>query len=122
MNWLERRKERRRWSYVGQVEARCTLVDRDGKPVPGGKDRTFWVLSERGDGRRRAKRIGPRLHSAHATSQEADVEAWLVGGPLPDLCAGPGEPNKPAELIVFPGGKDGAACNGITGRAQMEEG
>lgn len=104
------------WRYVGKVVARTRLVDDDGNETPGGKQYGYWVLRERGDGKRAAKKIGDGGTSAFATMQEAAVEAWLAGGPVPALDTvvpeSSSEPEKPkAELIVFPGGKDAAEPN-----------
>ena len=84
------------------------LLDDKGNRVPGALWRGYWILSENGFGRRKVKRTGDPGWSPHAQKARAEVEAWLAGGPLPELWDVP-EPERKAELILFPGGKDDAA-------------
>lgn len=97
MKWFQKKT----WNYVGTVEAYSVVVDENGKEIPGGHRKGYWILSERGDGQRRVKRIGEPGYSALANSKRAEVEAWLAGGPLPELH---NQPKRTADLKVFPGG------------------
>lgn len=93
------------------VEAKCHNVDHKGDEVPGSHRRKYWILSENGFGKRKARSVGRDLISAQALYQEAAVRSWLKGGPLPELINVPESPKKSAELIVFPGGtNDGDAA------------
>lgn len=67
--------------YVGFVHGYSVLRR-------GGKDDVYfdgyWVLSEAGK-KRTAKLVGDAGNSSFAIAQEAGVQCWLVGGPLPNL-------------------------------------
>lgn len=118
--WLEARRALKRWTFVGTVEGAVISVEEDGTKVPGGNQSTYWNLYERGDGVRKYDTISPDTakssFSYRHTSQakrlaEASVQAWTHGGPLPVLYQNPfsGQPaRKPAKLLLFQGGKDGA--------------
>lgn len=109
MNWFDRIRNHFRWTWVGTVEGLCQWTDR-GKPV-GSWDVVIWNLYERGDGKRRVQVTGdPKWSdSPHVLRRQAAVKAWVRGGPIPQLKETP-QPTKPkADLVVFPGGKNGAA-------------
>lgn len=96
--------------YVGTVEARTTLLNEDGSAAPGGEMRGYFILTEKAGGRwRNVREVGAPGHSALANRTRAQVEAWRVGGPMPEKLTPapiPAPKKKPqAELLVFPGGK-----------------
>lgn len=100
----------RRWRYVGGVQAISRKVRDDGWRVPGGESRGYWILEQRGDGKRRATPIGDAGSSPSANWTRAAIEAWVRGGPLPPLSDEfrPGADTR-GKLIAIGGGKDGAA-------------
>lgn len=85
MNIFSRLKARYTWKWIGTVEGPTDLVDDDNYVVPGGNRRCYWVLYERGDGKRKYERVGHNWGSALALSRESQVLAWHVGGPLPTI-------------------------------------
>lgn len=122
MNWFQKllkKAEPPKWEYAGCVTATTTLVDNDGNATPGGTCRGDYLLEERQDGKRRFKLVGYPGSSAAANYRLACVEAWVRGANLPDHLLDDIDPPKyqkpkpvqkqKAELIVFPGGKNGPA-------------
>lgn len=94
--------------YVGLVSATTYLIDRNGVRIPGQVEIDTWILTESIFGRA-AKHSGTFGGSPKFYSVRGRVEAWLKGGPVPSELH-PGDAPKPkAKLIVFPGGKGGAA-------------
>lgn len=114
MRWLARLKKRYRWRYVGTVHGRTVIFD-DGKPT-GAEFNGYWVLTERGDGKRSVKKTGDAGTSAFAEYQRAAVEAWLAGGSLISLAPDHAPYLKPKKakasqsgnVVTFPGGKGAA--------------
>lgn len=108
MGWFEKFMARWRWSYVGTVDGYTRVVSEETKEPTGIEYRGYWVLSERGDGKRKVRLGGDPGESAYARNQRALVEAWKHGGPLPSLHDSPAPPKSKAKLIVFQGGKPAA--------------
>lgn len=110
MKWLDNLRARYRWSWAGTVEGKCVLTDDDGRAKKGGNRSSYWNLYVRGDGKRRASLIANSYCDSHAARvTRAEVRAWENGGPLPDLYKSPSPPRPKPSLVVFPGGRDGAA-------------
>lgn len=110
MKWLDALKARYVWRFVGTVEGVTRIVRDDGSCKPGGDNRCYWNLYERGDGSRKFTRIGDNLGSPASNYKEAQVRAWVKGGPMPSFeitgTKPPATPKKDkAKLISFPGGK-----------------
>jgi hypothetical protein len=97
------------WLFVGTVEARCTFTQEDGSELDC---RNYINLYETRSGARRYEVFGDlvRFTSPAARFAEAQVAGWIDGGPTPPLAWTAEESeHRQADLIVFPGGKDGAA-------------
>jgi len=73
------------WKYLGTVSAYTTFVDKKGKEHPISKMHGTWILMTGPFGWRRAKLVGDPGDSQIAMMTLASVEAWLRGGPLPQL-------------------------------------
>lgn len=103
MRWFRNLRASRKWRYIGTVEARTEMVDPDKPGKVFCTYHGFWVLTERGDGRRKARKVGDAGKSRFAIRMEAEVTAWLSGGPLPELCARSNDAVRRLTLIT--GGK-----------------
>ena len=105
---IEKLRARYRWTYVATAEAETRWTDKHGN-YTGDESHSFFVLSQRGDGKRRYVVIGEGGSSKYANQVRAAVEVWRLGGPsVPAhmLADQPCPTPKPkAELLVFPGGK-----------------
>jgi hypothetical protein len=99
------------WAYVGRINGRTDWTNAEGETTHSSV--CHWVLCERSDGRRRFVMVGDGGSSEYALSQEAAVEAWLMGGPVPEnVSYTPPKPRKPkpkaipkpqaANVIAFP--------------------
>lgn len=110
-SWLFGRKDAagEAWNFVGIVEAQCNMRQEDGREVAC---HSYINLYETGNGLRRYEVIGDlNAYSSPASRYaHAQVRGWDAGGPLPPLIWDHEEEEQhQADLIVFPGGKDGAA-------------
>lgn len=110
MNLITRILSRYTWRWIGTVEGPTELIDGNGERIPGWDRRCYWNLYERGDGKRKDVRVGRQWGSALSLLREAEVRAWVGGGPLPTLYdqAAPRPSPKPkgkATLVVLDGGK-----------------
>lgn len=68
--------------YIGVVHGYSVISNEDGSE--GMNYDGWWILSHTG-GERKAKKVGDPRNSALAIEAQADVEAWLAGGPVPRL-------------------------------------
>lgn len=68
--------------YVATVHAKSIYTDNNDCPT-GRVDHGYWVLYIGLFNRRRAKLIGDPGPSSGALKKKTDVQAWLLGGPLP---------------------------------------
>ncbi len=75
------------FKWVGTVEGRTEYTREDG--TVSSETRGYWVLTENGFGQRRAKKIGSAGDSPFANDMEAQVKAWVFGGPIPPLDKAP---------------------------------
>lgn len=103
-----------RWHYVASVKTQTNYVNAEG--VTTSTFTGYFILRERGDGKRRFEFTGSKhsRESPYGRYIEVQVMAWRLGGPIPiqsELAAPASNPAKKinAKLIVFPGGKGGAA-------------
>lgn len=69
--------------YLGFVSARTVYVDDNGEKLAGKQDEGRFLLSASIFGRS-CKLVGCVGESPHANTVKGEVEAWILGGPLPD--------------------------------------
>lgn len=92
-----------KWSYAGSCESQ-TIITRGGVAT-GVTYSQHYMLMVRGDGKRKVVKTGDKYanSSVYGRRVEAEVQAWLLGGPFPK--SGSIEEKKEGKLIVFNGGK-----------------
>lgn len=82
-----------RWRYAGTVRAWTVYTNEDGTAT-NYETWGYWVLAEKGR-RRRTKLVGDPGASPFALGALAKVEAWKIGGPLPEVVDPPRPPASP---------------------------
>lgn len=94
------------WTCLGIVRGLSQLVDEKGAEIPGALYVGFWVLEQCDNGRRRAQLVGNPGASELGVLRQAQVTAWLAGGPLPPIEPDPRQEHRSAtKLVVLPGGR-----------------
>lgn len=94
------------WTCVGIVRGLSQLVDEQGGEIPGALYIGFWVLEQCDNGRRRAQLVGNPGASELGVLRQAQVAAWLAGGPLPPIEPDPRQEHRSTtKLVVLPGGR-----------------
>lgn len=104
LSWL---KARYRWNFVGAVKAETFLIDDNGNRKAGQNLTCYYLLHERGDGKRKFDKVGNFGGSQAAYHAKAKVQAWMAGGALPQLEEDFQQSRKqPAKLFAINGGKE----------------
>lgn len=92
--------------YVGRVVGRCHFV-KDGQEVSGGQTEVVWNLYEKPSGQRCYEKIGYQHGSAEQVSVEAQVRAWVKGGPQPDRIECGPKPRPDSKVVTIDGERVG---------------
>lgn len=101
--------QNRRLVYIGYIEFETVIVDKQGAPVPGMRKYMTWLLFESVTGKRKVVKKGHTSKdemSYGAVQTDSMVDAWRLGGPMPEKVIMSSTRNlNRHNLVTFPGGK-----------------